>query len=142
MVIHVVPAPIPGVPLALTNELNSLRFQNRITALLAWEDQEESTNVAREWAQRCGIPVIDGKRPDLVVVASSHLDGCFEETITNPAALAKDAWKQVLERVPPEKGFLKPLLECLRTKKTLWVNTTNDSYRTHPEYQKRIGSPT
>ena len=114
----------------MQNELNALHHRSGVTALMTNQDQSEMTELAKTWAARKGIPVVNEGKPRIIVIAglltSDELEG-----------MAKEAGRilQGLKKRRPPQGPLARLTEWLRTKEIIWINTKHGAYL-RPEEEK------
>lgn len=69
-VVHLFPGNIKGHPEALTDMLNDIRFESGVKAVLAGDDTEATTTLARSWAEQRKTPIVRGQDPDLIMVAA------------------------------------------------------------------------
>lgn len=131
MKIHVLPGPIKGSELALTNHLHQIRYQRGATALIDRGDDAQTTRVARNWAERANVPLKHSGIPDLLVVTAdfeaifAEAEGAFSPILTK---MRNSAWQMALDGLQPRPNLLQRLRLLFHDKKTEWVNTTATAY--------------
>ena len=131
MLIHVLPGSIHGNPLALTNELNAIRYRHALTGLADTGDDSETSTLARQWAQPRQIPTVRALRPHLLIIALDLAKDWANQASLQETPLenmAKDAWQRALTGINPRPSPLRALLDLFQRRMTIWVNTTCDIY--------------
>ena len=127
MLIHVLPGPVHGPPLALPNELNLRHLLYRLTGIVDADDDTEATGVLQKWPTQKSLPTVLNRTPNIPVVPV-HPNPDPPEADSRYVFSKKDSCSRTLANLDCPKGPLRDLLHLLSNPKTVWVNTN------HPDY--------